>query len=143
MTSEESRNDPLLSPEQARDLLGSIPRRPRRVFTSRDHISAAATAILSFAAGVIVLAGHPWWATPLALGAIIIAHGWIKSRLERPNEPRLKGVFVATAFTIWLLIPIWRGLVHGETVPFPEALIFAGLAPAAWLVLYLVLLLRR
>ncbi|GGF33337.1 hypothetical protein GCM10010922_05610 [Microbacterium sorbitolivorans] len=132
-----------VSPEHAQGLLDSIPRRPRRVFTARDHLSTAATVLLSFAAGLLTMVGHVWWAIPLALGAIVIAHGWIKSRLDRPNEPRLKGASVATAFTVWLLIPIWRVLVHGETVPLPEGFLFAALAPAAWLVLYLVLLIRR
>ncbi|MFV0286762.1 MAG: hypothetical protein ACK5IM_10335 [Demequina sp.] len=101
--------------------------------------------LLAFSAGVITLNGHPWWAVPLALCAIANAHGWITSRLERANEPTSPawGAFVVTAFTIWLLIPIWRGVVHGETIPFPEAFIFAGLAPAVWLALYVVLLVRR
>ena len=128
---------------EAKRLLDSVPQRPRRIFTARDHLSNAAAVILSFAAGLLTMAGHPWWATPLALTAIVIAHVWIKSRLDRPNGPRIKGIFVAAAFTVWLLLPIWRGVVHGETIPFPEALIFAGLAPAAWLVLYIVLLIRR
>lgn len=143
MPSDGPRNSTHLSPEHAQSLLDSMARRPRRVFTVRDHLSTAATVLLSFAAGLLTPLGHVWWAIPLTLGAIIIAHGWIKSRLDRPNEPRVKGGLVATVFTVWLLIPLWDALVHGETVPLPEALLFAALAPAAWLVLYLVLLLRR
>ncbi len=128
---------------EAQRLLELMPPRPRRVFSAGDHLSAIATIALSFASGLLALSGFPWWAIPLALGAIVTSNVWISKRLSQPNEPRLKGTFISAAFAAWLLIPVWRGLVHGETVPFPEALIFAGLAPAAWLVFYVVLLIRR
>ena len=128
---------------EAQRLLDSMPPRPRRVFDSRDHMSALATIVLSFASGILALSGFPWWAIPLTLGAIVTSNVWISKRLSQPNEPRLKGTIISAAFAVWLLIPVWRGLMHGETIPFPEAFIFAGLAPAAWLVFYVVLLIRR
>lgn len=128
---------------EAQRLLDSIPPRPRRVFDSRDHVSALATIALSLTSGLLALSGLPWLAIPPALGAIVTSNVWISKRLSQPNEPRLKGAFISAAFAAWLLIPVWRGLVHGETIPFPEAFIFAGLAPAAWLVFYVVLLIRR
>lgn len=128
---------------EAQRLLETMPPRPRRVFSAGDHLSAIATIALSFTSGLLALSGFPWWAIPLALGAIVTSNVWISKRLSQPNEPRLKGTFISAAFAVWLLIPVWRGLVHGETVPFPEAFIFAGLAPAAWLVFYVVLLIRR
>ncbi|MGO3152506.1 MAG: hypothetical protein ACTIJJ_07795 [Galactobacter sp.] len=48
-----------------------------------------------------------------------------------------------TVFAVWLVMPVWRGITRGETVPVPEVFIFAGLAPAAWLIHYVVLLVRR
>lgn len=134
---------PRLSPVDAQHLLDSMARRPRRVFRDSDHLSSAATISLSFIAGLLALSGHPWWAVLPALCAVISSHMWVNKRLSRANEPRLKATFIATVFTVWLLLPIWRGIAHGETIPFPEALAFAGLAPAAWLVFYLVLLIRR
>lgn len=120
-----------------------MPPRPRRIFSAGDHLSAIATIALSYASGLLALSGLPWWAIPPALGAIVTSNVWISERVGQPNEPRLKGTFISAAFAAWLLIPVWRGLVHGETVPFPEAFIFAGLAPAAWLVFYVMLLIRR
>lgn len=128
---------------EAQRLLDSMPPRPRRVFSAGDHLSAIATIVLSLTSGLLALSGFPWWAIPLTLGAIVTSNVWISKRLSQPNEPRLKGTIISAAFAVWLLIPVWRGLVHGETIPFPEAFIFAGLAPAAWLVFYVVLLIRR
>jgi len=76
MPADAPRNSSQVSPEQAQSLLDSVPHRPRRVFTARDHLSTAATVSLAFAAGLLTMAGHVWWAIPFALGAIINAHGW-------------------------------------------------------------------
>ncbi len=109
-----------------------------------DHLSALTTITLSLAAGLLSLSGHPWWAVLPALGALTTSHAWISGRQRRSNEPRLKAAtLVTTAFSAWLLIPVWRGVTRGETIPFPEAWLFAGLAPAVWLVYYTVLLIRR
>lgn len=132
-----------LSAVEAQHLLDSAPDRPRRVLGVSDHLSAAVIISLSFLAGVIALIGHPWWAVIPAVGAIVMSHWWILKRLRRPNEPRLKGTFVLTVFAVWLVMPIWGGITRGETVPVPEVFIFSGLAPAAWLVFYVVLLIRR
>jgi len=133
----------LLSPGEAQHLLDLVPSRPRREFRIGDHLSTAATVALSLIAGALALGGYPWWAAIPALCAIINAHTWISKRLNRANEPRLRPTFISAAFTVWVLIPVWRGVRHGETIPFPEAWLFAGLAPGAWLVFYLVLLIRR
>lgn len=133
----------IVTPDEAQRLLASVPRRPRRQITIIDHASTAATATCSFAAGVVALSGHPWWAILPALCALFTSHVWLASRLKRANEPRLKANIATVAFTVWLLIPIWRGITRGETIPFPEAFVFAGLAPAAWLAFYIILLLRR
>ncbi|KAM9864046.1 hypothetical protein ACI1US_00206 [Leucobacter sp. BZR 635] len=99
--------------------------------------------LLSFAGGALALGGYAWWAIIPALAAVLAAHHWVNQRLSRAGEPRLRASAVTSIFTVWLAIPIWRGITHGETIPFPEAFVFAGLAPAAWLVFYLVLLVRR
>lgn len=143
MKDTESRERQSLSAIEAQRLLDSVPQRPRRIFEGSDHLSAAATVALSFAAGLLALSGLAWWAIVPALGALVTSHMWISKRLSRPNEPRLKGTFISAAFTVWILIPVWRGIMHGETIPFPEAFVFAGLAPAAWLIFYTVLLIRR
>ncbi|WAP52643.1 hypothetical protein OL239_05315 [Arthrobacter sp. ATA002] len=133
----------ITTPDQARRLLTAIPERPRREFTIADHASTAVTVAGSFFSGLVALIGHPWWAIIPTLCTLITSHYWIASRLARPNEPRLKVTAVSAAFTVWLLIPVWRGISHGETIPFPEAFLFAGLAPAAWLTFYIILLIRR
>ena len=133
----------ITTPDQARRLLAAVPKRPRRQFSISDHVSTAATVACSFLAGLIALSGHPWWAIIPTLCALITSHHWIASRLSRANEPRLKLAIVSAAFTVWLLIPVWRGITHGETIPFPEAFLFAGLAPAFWLTFYIILLIRR
>ncbi|WP_291279488.1 hypothetical protein [Galactobacter sp.] len=131
------------TPAEAQRLLDSIPARPRRVLGAADHLSAAAIILLSFAAGVVALVGHPWWAVIPAAGALVMSHLWLLKRLRRPNEPRLTGTLALTVFAVWLVMPVWRGITRGETVPVPEVFIFAGLAPAAWLIYYVVLLVRR
>lgn len=143
MSDAESTENSRISALDAQRLLDSMPARPPRVFTMRDHLSTAATIALAFGSGLLSLSGLAWWAIPLALGAIATSNGWISKRLSQPNEPRLKGTFISAAFAAWLLIPVWRGMVHGETIPFPEIFVFAGLAPAAWLVFYVVILIRR
>jgi hypothetical protein len=133
-----------VTPEQARQLLASVPRRPRRRLTAVDHVCAVATIALAFVAGLLALGGHPWWAVLPAIGALVISHSWLSARRDRANEPRLRATLaVSIAFTTWLSIPIWRGVTRGETIPFPEAFLFASLAPIAWLVFYLILLIRR
>lgn len=133
-----------MTPAEAQRLLASMPPRPRRRLGIADHLSAIATIGLSFAAGALALAGHPWWAVLPGVVALITAHLWVLRRQRRANEPRLAAPTIATVvFAAWLVIPIWRGITRGEVIPFPEALLFAGLAPAAWLVFYVVLLLRR
>ncbi len=133
-----------VTPEQARELLASVPRKPRRQLTPVDHVCAVATIVLAFVAGLLALGGHPWWAALPATGALVVSHSWLSARQRRVNEPRLRAtLLVSIAFTTWLLIPIWRGITRGETIPFPEAFLFAGLAPIAWLVFYLILLIRR
>lgn len=133
-----------LTPSHARNLLGSMPQRPRRHLELKDHLAAAGVIALSMAAGLVALAGRPWWAILPAVAALAAAGGWLASRKARVNEPRLgRHTVVIVVFSVWLFLPIWRGITRGETIPFPEALIFAGLAPAAWLGFYLVLLLRR
>lgn len=139
-----SADDLRMSPHQARELLDSVPSRPRRKLELRDHLNAATTIILSFASGVLALSGYPWWAVIPAAGALIASNFWVTNRRSRPNEPRLKASTISTiAFATWLTLPIWRGITRGDTIPFPEAWIFAGLAPAAWLVFYLILVVRR
>ncbi len=99
---------------------------------------------MSLLSGLVALSGHPWWAIPPALVAVIVAHRWVAGRRQRTNEPRLGAAsWVSTLFSVWLALPIYRGVRFGETAPFPEALILGGLAPAAWLLFYLWLLIRR
>lgn len=145
--SESSPSEPvgqeIATPDEAQLLLASVPPRPRRQLEFIDHVSAAATILCSLAAGLVALSGHPWWAILPAVCALITSHVWMGKRLNRANEPRLKATTVTVTFTVWLLIPVWRGIMRGETIPFPESLIFAGFAPAAWLVFYIVLLIRR
>lgn len=145
--SEPSPSEPVgqevVTPNEAQLLLASVPAKPRRRLELIDHVSAAATSLCSLTAGLVALSGHPWWATLPAACALITSHVWIGRRLHRANEPRLRATIVTMAFTVWLLIPVWRGITRGETIPFPESLIFAGLAPAAWLAFYTVLLIRR
>lgn len=132
-----------ISAAEAQHLLNSVPDRPRRAFGIGDHVSAAATIALSFAAGLLAVGGFPWWALTPALAAILSSHWWLNNRVTRPNEPRLKGRVVLTVFTVWVLIPVWRGIMYGDTVPFPEAILAASFAPVAWLIFYIVLLIRR
>jgi hypothetical protein len=109
-----------------------------------DHLGALTTVALSLTAGLLSLSGHPLWAILPALGALTTSHAWITRRQQRANEPRLNAAALVTVvFTVWLLIPVWRGITRGETIPFPEAWLFAGLAPAVWLGYYIVLLIRR
>ncbi|WP_156223012.1 hypothetical protein [Pseudactinotalea suaedae] len=138
------RSEDVVAPQQARDLLASVPKRRRREMSARDHLCAVATILLSLAAGLVALAGQPWWALVPALGALLVAHTWLDGRRSRPNEPRLGAHTIAVAlFTVWLLLPIWRGVTRGDEAPFPESLVLAGLAPVVWLGFYLVLLIRR
>jgi len=146
---DERTDDPRSTPDamtasEAQRLLASVPPRPRRRLRAMDHLSALATIALSFAAGALALAGHPWWATLPGLGALVVSHHWVARRQRLANEPRLRAAAMVTVvFTVWLVIPIWRGITRGEVIPFPEAFLFAGLAPLAWLAYYLVLLIRR
>lgn len=140
--SEPGKNEHLTAAEAQR-LLESMPPRPPRVFTAGDHVSAIATIALSLASGLLALSGLAWWAIPPALGAIVTANVWLSKRLSQPNEPRIRATLISAVFAAWLMLPVWRGLVYGETAPFPEALFLGGLAPAAWLVFYVVLLIRR
>lgn len=99
---------------------------------------------LSFASGVLALAGHPWWAILPAVAAVIVGSNWISGRRLRTNEPRLGPIsLVAGVFGAWLVLPIYRAIRFGETATFPEILVLAGLAPAVWLAYYLCLLIRR
>ncbi|NUL49197.1 hypothetical protein F7P69_28965 [Cellulosimicrobium funkei] len=135
-----------LAAQQARELLESIPSRPQRHLSARDHLCAAITVLSSLAAGLLALSGHPWWAVVPALAALAGAYSWFSGRQGRPNEPRFGGAaatLVPSVFTVWLALPIYRGIRYGDVAPFPEILVLAGLAPAAWLVFYLVLLVRR
>lgn len=134
-----------LTAQRARELLESVPRRPQRHLSARDHLCAAITVLTSLAAGLLALSGHPWWAVAPALVAAVAAHSWFSGRQARPNEPRFGGVttVVISVFTVWLALPIYRGIRYGDVAPFPEMLVLAGLAPVAWLVFYLVLLARR
>lgn len=132
-----------LSPQEAQRLLATAPARPPRRFEARDHLVTAATVGLALVAGLLAMSGNPWWAVIPGLGAAFTSHHWVSRRLGQANEPRLRASTVTTVFTVWLLIPIWRGIRHEEIIPFPEAWLLAGLAPAAWLVFYIVLLIRR
>lgn len=143
MSASESDRDQLLTQHEAQSLLEAIPARPQRQFEISDHLSAVATVLCGFGSGLLALSGHPWWAIAPALVAFFVSHHWVANRLARPNEPRLRASIVTAIFTVWLAIPIWRGIMHGDTIPFPEAWILAGLAPVAWAVFYLVLLVRR
>ncbi|MGO1536893.1 MAG: hypothetical protein ACTHWM_08290 [Yaniella sp.] len=134
----------LLTPERAQELLNSIPSRPRRRLSLRDHLWAIATIALSLASGLLALTGSPWWAILPGVAALIVADNWFSHRKRRTNEPRFGAVQIVFAlFGVWLTLPIYRGIRFGDTAPFPEALILGGLAPAAWLVFYLWLLIRR
>lgn len=85
-----------------------------------------------------------WWAVLPGLIALVAAFYWLTQRWARVNEPRLgASTVVSILFTVWLSIPIWRGITRGETATFPESWVLGGFAPAAWLVYYLVLLIRR
>ncbi len=129
---------------QAEELLASVPPRPKRQLELRDHLNAIATIVMSFSSGLLALSGHPWWAILPAVAAIMVSNFWITKRRSRPNEPRFKIANTTTVmFTVWLTLPIWRGITRGDTAPFPESLIFAGLAPSAWLLFYIILLVRR
>lgn len=133
-----------VSPQQAQELLDSVPERPRRHLGAGDHLSAAGTAALALASGLLALSGHPWWAILPAVATVVVADRWVSARKRRANEPRLGAVMLVSAvFGAWLFVPIYRGIRHGELVPFPESLVLAGLAPAVWLVFYTWLLIRR
>ncbi|WP_313823470.1 hypothetical protein [Citricoccus sp.] len=133
-----------VTPEQARDLLASVPRRPRRQLGPADHAFAVTIIVLSLASGLMALEGHPWWAVLPGIGALAAVYSWLARRWHRVNEPRLgASTIMSTVFTVWLLIPLWRGITRGETAPFPESLVLGGFASAAWLVYYVVLLIRR
>ncbi len=77
------------------------------------------------------------------MSALIASHWWVASRVRRANEPRLRFMTVTVLFTVWMAIPIWQGIIRGEATSMSEILFLAGLAPAAWLVFYAVLLIRR
>lgn len=133
-----------VTPQRARELLGSVPGRPRRRLRVRDHLSALFTAVLSLISGLLALSGHPWWALVPAVAAVVVADRWFSGRKRRADEPRLAAVtLVSAVFGAWLFLPIYRGIRHGEIAPFPEMLVLGGLAPAAWLVFYAWLLIRR
>lgn len=133
-----------MTPQRARQLLESVPERPRRHLAVRDHLSVLATVALAFVAGLLALSRHPWWAILPAVTAIVVADRWVSARKQRVGEPRLVAVtLVSAVFGAWLTVPIYRGIRHGEVIPFPEILVLAGLAPAAWLVYYAWLLIRR
>ena len=137
-------DDIRLTPQQAKELLDSAPARPRRQLKMSDHVNATTTIILSLASGALALSGYPWWAIIPALGALVASSFWVTNRRSRPNEPRFKISTISTiVFATWLTLPIWRGITRGDTAPFPEAWILAGLAPIAWLVFYLILIVRR
>lgn len=130
--------------QQAVNLLASIPAPPQRELILRDHLFASAAIVLGMLSGLLALSGYPWWALLPGAAAIAASNFWISDRKARPNEPRIKAGIVATiAFTTWLMLPIWRGITRGETIPFPDVWVIAGLAPAAWLVFYLFLFFRR
>lgn len=117
---------------------------PRRTFGVRDHLCAFVTFVAALASGLLALSGHPWWAALSAMTAIIVASTWVSARQRRAHEPPLGATtLVSAVFGAWLVLPIYRGIRHGETAPFPELLILGGLAPAAWLMFYAWLLIRR
>lgn len=130
--------------DQARELLSSVPPKPRREFRTADHLVVLLTAACSLASGVLALSGHGWVAIAPALAACLLAQHWFASRQSRVNEPRYwGGRNLVIFFMVWLSVPIWRNLRHQETAPLPDALILAGLAPALWLAYYLYLLIKR
>lgn len=133
-----------ITPKLARELLASLPNRPKRRLGLRDHLSGVSIIILSLLSGVIALAGAPWWAILPAVGALSISVMWFTGRRAQANEPRFTAAIIPTSvFNTLLILPIWRGITSGDTAPFPESLILAGLAPAVWLVYYVILLVRR
>lgn len=143
MDNQNSGNGPI-TPQLARELLASLPDRPKRRLGVRDHLCALSTIILSLLSGAIALAGAPWWAVLPALGALSISVFWLAGRRAQANEPRFTAMMVpTTAFNTLLILPIWRGITRGDIAPFPESLILAGLAPVVWLVFYVILLIRR
>lgn len=141
---EEPGEQPAITKDRAQELLAMVPERPRRAFGWQDHLCTAVVSLAGLSSGMIALSGHPLWAMLPGLLALVVAGGWLATRSARANEPRFRGVVLPVAlFTTWLTLPIWRGITRGDTAPFPEALIFASLGPAAWLVFYIVLLIRR
>lgn len=142
----EHRRTGTLTAEHARELLDSVPERPQRSLSARDHLSAAITVLSSLTSGLLALSGYPWWAVVPALIAALGAFHWFSRRQGRPNEPRFGAISTAlmpSIFTVWLILPVYRGIRYGDVAPFPEILVLAGLAPVVWLVFYLVLLVRR
>lgn len=130
--------------QYATELLALVPPRPKRQLDLRDHVFAVTTIVMALVSGLLALSGHPWMAILPAAVAITTSSGWTSGRKNRPNEPRFKvSIFATMAVASWLTLPIWRGITRGETIPFPEAWVMAGLAPAAWLLFYIVLLIRR
>lgn len=145
---DEQHEDPadsaVVTRQQAVKLLASIPAPPKRQLKVRDHLYAATAIFMGMLSGLLALSGSPWWALLPAAAAIAASNFWFTERKARPNEPRIKAGSMATmAFGIWLMLPVWRGITRGDTVPFPEAWILAGLAPAVWLAFYLFLFFRR
>lgn len=131
-------------PEAAADPFASTTSGPRRRFGIREHLSAFAAIAFSLLSGLLALSGHPWWAILPASASIIVASAWTSARKRHAAAPLPGAVtLVAAVFGAWLFLPLYRGICHGETVPFPELLNLGGLAPAAWLLFYTWMLLRR
>ncbi len=142
--SKDSGGSARLTPSDAQQLLSSVPSRPRRKFKAFDHLMAVAVIAASFAAGQLALSGYGWLSIAPAIIAFLCAQHWFAARQRRVNEPRFRGASIILAiFTVWLLQPTWRNLVHQETAPWPDSLILSGLAPLLWLGYYLFLLIRR
>ncbi|MFJ2144049.1 hypothetical protein ACIOJF_01945 [Glutamicibacter sp. NPDC087831] len=142
--SQDSSSSTPLSPGKAQQLLGSVPHRPRREFKAVDHAIAILVVAASLAAGLLALSGYGWISIAPAIIAFLSANHWFAARQRRINEPRYPGARTILAiFATWLLLPIWRSIVHHETAPWPEALLLGGFAPMLWLGYYLFLLIRR
>lgn len=134
-----------ITPDQARDLLASVPQPPRRAFTVADHTVAVSVILLALVSGLLATTGSPWWAIIPGIAALSLGSWRISHRRERANEPRFPALTLlfSASFPTFLIIPIWWGIRHDHTAEFPEAFLLGGLASAVALVIYLVLLIRR
>lgn len=134
-----------ITPDQARNLLASVPQRPRRTFSSTDHVVAAVVIVLSLASGLLASTGSPWWAIIPGLAALSLGSWRLSHRRERANEPRFPALMLllSASFPTFLVLPIWWGIRHDQTAEFPEAFLLGGLSAAVALLIYLVLLIRR